>query len=192
MDRFAQTPFGGPPLDHKSKNLTMLVAAILVLVVVAIALYAVFGGARSGGGGRGGGPNPCASPIMPTLGGGLRCDPGGAGGFAWLTAAAPAAHGVATPPSLTERDRHVASDASCVTESACQGYCLNDSSCSYYSYDSSKQNSTAKCPAAGSVCTTYGGGVPASIAAGQTPYISGGIPAGLLPAKKAAFGGRAC
>ena len=164
--------------SRRSKSLALLVVAVLVVLVIfgAAALRA----GRSGGGG-GGSPNPCASPHMPALGRGLRCAPGGAGSFAWLTTATPTASGVAPPAGLAALKRYVASDAACVTESACQSYCLDDSACSFYAYDSSKQRGTAKCPAAGSVCATFGGGVPAALAAGRTPYVSGGIPAGLLP-----------
>lgn len=176
-------PFGTEGARARaSKNTTLLVTVIVVLVIIAVAIYALFG-ERAGGGGGGGHPSdPCRSLQMPALAPGLECISGDAGQYAWLTAEDAGASGVAPPPHMSRAKQWVASDSSCVTESYCQGQCLGDPSCKFYTYDSSKLVPTKNCPVTGSVCTTYAGALPAKIAAGKVPAVTGGIPAAYLPA----------
>ncbi len=164
-----------------SPGYQLLAATIVVFVVIIVGGYLMMhrGGFRGGGGN----PSPCASPKMPSLGSGLVCRPGGAGAVAWLTTTAPGKQGVQTPRGLTPLARRVATDDDCVTESACQGICLGDSACAYYSYDAGGQTGSKNCSATGAVCTTSAGVLPADLSTAPAAYVSGGIPASRLPPK---------
>ena len=163
----------------RRNNLALLLAVIAFLIVTVIVVYVANAAERHGGGG-GGPTNPCASLKMPSLGPGVVCARGAGGAFAWLTSGTPASSGVGTPAGLTLQHQYTASDADCVTESACQGHCFDDH-CSFYSYDSSKAAKSPNCLSSGSVCSTYSGPLPATISVGTTPYTTGGIPSRLLP-----------
>jgi hypothetical protein len=166
-----------------SPSYKLLAATIVLFIVIVVGGYLMMrrGGSRgSGGGSR---SSPCVSPKMPSLGSGLVCRPGGAGAVAWLTTTAPGIQGVQTPRGLTPLARRVATDGDCVTESACQGICLGDSACTYYSYDAGGQTGSKNCSATGAVCTTSTGGLPADLSTAPAAYVSGGIPASRLPPK---------
>ena len=165
-----------------SPSYELLAATIVIFIVIIVGGYFLMNrGGSSGGGGSH--PSPCASPKMPALGSGLVCRPGGAGAVAWLTTTAPDKLGVQTPPGLTPLARRVATDDDCVTESACQGICLGNSACTYYSYDAGGQTGSKNCSAAGAVCTTSAGVLPANLSAAPAAYVSSGIPATWLPPK---------
>lgn len=173
-----------PPPDpaQTGKKQAILFGVIIVLALLTVLIIYLYKYKESGGGG-GKPANPCSSPKMPRLAAGLDCARGGGGGFAWLTSTTPTVSGPAAPTNLTQLKQYKATDSDCVTESACQGFCLNSNECSFYSYDASAQASSKACPATNSVCTLYSGVLPAAINAETTTgYISAGIPTRQLQA----------
>ena len=155
---------------------SLLLAVIIAIVIIAAAVFLYFKRRRRPP--AGGGPDPCGSSEMPALGSGVTCSPGARGTFAWLSTATPTKTGVVA--AGLDPIRHlVATDASCVTESACQAYCLGDKACTYYAYDASGAAGSAgatTCPTAGAVCTTFSGGLarsnhhgPDSVCFGRDP-----------------------
>lgn len=223
----AQGPIAATPSETQSQKL--LLVTITVLILIAVAVYAIYGGAGAGGGaGSDYADDPCASAKMPAQAPGITCGRGAAGRYAVLTSTTPGATGVAPPTGAVASKTYAATAASCVDESACQGYCSGDPACIMYTYNMGAVPSKActaaadcgdpdaytcqawcrggpddkclagkcsktggpcagtctlnACPMAGSVCTTYTGTLPATVAASRaTPYTTAGIPATLLP-----------